>query len=188
MWGRFMFLLLLLVACSVGPGFFLARKLPWSPPEKLCAALGLSLLALYLSSFVIYALHLPQSAYFGVSALCLALLALSFRDLTGLLGHRRVRRQIAAFGFLFLWALGLLSLVRHYSGGAWLVGLATPIEASLVLVFALLLHHMVRQAMAGSGVPRSAAKAAAGRSHRGATAADARRPRRSARENPRRRP
>ncbi|TMA91572.1 MAG: hypothetical protein E6J77_06195, partial [Deltaproteobacteria bacterium] len=119
MWGRFMFLLLLLVACSVGPGFFLVRKLPWSPPEKLCAALGLSLLVLYLSSFVIFALHLPQSAYFGVSALCLALLALSFRDLTGLFGHRRVRRQIAAFAFLFLWAIGLLSLVRHYSGGLW---------------------------------------------------------------------
>ncbi len=95
MWGRFIFLLLLLGVCSVGPGFFLARKLPWSPAEKLCAALGLSLL-----------------------------------------------------------------------------------EASLVLVFALLLHHMVRQAMAGSGVPRSAAKAAAGSSHGGATAADARRPRR----------
>jgi len=119
MWGRFIFLLLLLAVCSVGPGFFLARKLPWSPPEKLCAALGLSLLVLYLSSFVIFALHLPQSAYFGVSALCLALLALSFRDLTGLFGHRRVRRQIAAFAFLFLWAIGLLSLVRHYSGGLW---------------------------------------------------------------------
>ena len=51
MWGRFMFLLLLLGVCSVGPGFFLARKLPWSPAEKLCAALGLSLLVLYLSSF-----------------------------------------------------------------------------------------------------------------------------------------
>src|SRR5207245_11149248 len=72
--------------------------------------------------------------------------------------------------------------------GDHFVGLATPFQASLVLVFALLLHHMVRQAMAGRVVPRSAARAATGSSHRGATAADTRRPRRSARENPRRRP
>jgi len=70
--------------------------------------------------------------------------------------------------------------------GDHFVGLATPIQASLVLVLALLLHRMVRQAMAGTGVPRSVAKAAAGSSHRGATAAGTHRPRRSARENPRR--
>jgi len=119
MWGRFIFLLLLLAVCSVGPGFFLARKLPWSPAEKLCAALGLSLLVLYLSSFVIFALRLPLYFHFAVSAGCVALLALSFRDLTHLFAHRRVRRQLAAFALLFLWAVALLSLVRHYSGGIW---------------------------------------------------------------------
>ena len=117
MWGRFILLLLLLSTCSVGPGVFLVRKLPWSPPEKLCAALGLSLPILYVSSFAIFALHLPQSSYFVVSVLCLCLLGLAFRDVIRLLGHPRVRRQLAAFVFLLLWAVSLLSLVRHYSGG-----------------------------------------------------------------------
>src|SRR5256885_16596694 len=98
MWGRFIFLLLLLAVCSMGPGFFLARKLPWSPAEKLCAALGLSLLVLYLSSFVIFALHLPQSAYFGVSALSLALLALSFRVRPGRSCHLGVRPPFRRLG------------------------------------------------------------------------------------------
>jgi len=119
MWGRFILLLLLLSTCSVGPGVFLVRKLPWSPPEKLCAALGLSLPILYVSSFAIFALHLPQSSYFVVSVLCLCLLGLAFRDVIRLLGHPRVRRQLAAFVFLLLWAVSLLSLVRHYSGGVW---------------------------------------------------------------------
>jgi len=85
----------------------------------MCAALGLSLVILYVSSFAIFALDLPPSAYFVVSAVCLCLLGASFRDVTRLVEHRRVRRQLAAFVFLFLWAVGLLSLVRHYSGGVW---------------------------------------------------------------------
>jgi hypothetical protein len=117
--GRFLVLLLLLPICSVGPGIFFVRKLPWSPPEKLCAAFGLSLAILYVSSFVIFALDLPPSTYFVVSAVCLCLLGSSFRDVLRLVEHRRVRRQLAAFAFLFLWGVALLSLVRHYSGGVW---------------------------------------------------------------------
>ena len=39
-------LLLLLPVCSFAPGFFFVRKLQWSPLEKLCGSLGLSLILL----------------------------------------------------------------------------------------------------------------------------------------------
>jgi len=68
---------------SVGPGFFLARKL-LGPSGEARAALGLSLLGLYLSSFVIFALHALRLRILGVTPRsALPLLACHFRDLTG---------------------------------------------------------------------------------------------------------
>jgi hypothetical protein len=94
-------------------------------------------------------------------------------------------RQIAAFGFLFLWAIGLLSLVRHYSGGAWAGDWIEHYERTLffldhrpkdtVSIGAYLLparpplmNLVAAHCLAQVGrqyVPRSAAKAAAGSSH-----------------------
>jgi len=47
-------LLILLGVCTLCPGFFFIRKLRWSPLEKLCGAIGLSLVSIYLASFGIY--------------------------------------------------------------------------------------------------------------------------------------
>src|SRR5205814_7847831 len=49
-----------------GRDSFSLASSPGARRRKLCTALGLSLLVLYLSSFVIFVLHLSQSAYFGV--------------------------------------------------------------------------------------------------------------------------
>jgi hypothetical protein len=116
---RFDVLLALLVLSSFAPGFFFVRRLPWSPPEKLSAAVGLSLLLVYLAAFAIYVFALPPSAHLLVPALAAASLAATWRDLLRLLRHPTVRRWLGAFGFLLAWALALLALVRHYSGGLW---------------------------------------------------------------------
>ena len=46
--------LALLLVCAFTPGFFFVRRLPWSPMEKLCGSIGLSLLLLYLVSWEYY--------------------------------------------------------------------------------------------------------------------------------------
>src|SRR5262245_16965338 len=112
-------LLVLLPVCSVGPGLFVVRRLRWSPAEKLCGAVGLSLVILYGTSFLIYALELPRFAFFVVTTGCLGLAALCVPDLRRLGRNHAVRRMCLAFGFLFAWGLLLLALVRHYSGGGW---------------------------------------------------------------------
>ncbi|HXG11233.1 MAG TPA: DUF952 domain-containing protein, partial [Gemmataceae bacterium] len=117
--ARFLVLLLLLLVCSLGPGLVIVRRLRWGPAEKFAASLALSFVILYGTSFLIYGLGLPHYSYFAVTAGCLVLLALSFRDLLGLLRHHVVCRQIKAFAVLFVWGLLLMGLVRHFSGGLW---------------------------------------------------------------------
>jgi hypothetical protein len=116
---RILLLLVVLVPCSLGPGFFFIRKFRWSPLEKLCGSVGLSLVLIYLAAFGIYVLKLPIWTYWVVSGLCCLLGLLSARDLSRMLSARQVRRPLAGFGFLLLWTLLLLGLVRHYSGGGW---------------------------------------------------------------------
>ena len=41
--------LLSLIVCAFAPGFFLVRRLRWSPLEKLCGAVGLSLILVWLA-------------------------------------------------------------------------------------------------------------------------------------------
>ena len=51
---------LLLVLCSFFPGFLLVRRLRWSPLEKLNASIALSLILVYLATFVLYAVNAPR--------------------------------------------------------------------------------------------------------------------------------
>ena len=39
----------LLLVCSLAPGFYCVRRLPWSPLEKLSGGIALSLVLLYLA-------------------------------------------------------------------------------------------------------------------------------------------
>jgi len=115
-------MLAILAVCSLCPGVFFIRKLRWSPLEKLCGAIGLSLVIIYLiylASFGIYVLKLPAWSHWVVSGVCCLLGLLGLRDLFRMLSARQVRRPLAGFAFLLLWTLLLLGLVRHYSGGGW---------------------------------------------------------------------
>jgi hypothetical protein len=116
---RFAALICLLVLSSAGPGLFLARYLRWKPAETWCASVGLSLILVYLASFLIYACNLPYGLHWVITAACAGLTAASGSDLARLWRNRFVRRQWLCFLFLFVWGLLLLGLVRHYSGGNW---------------------------------------------------------------------
>jgi len=74
-------MLAILAVCSLCPGVFFIRKLRWSPLEKLCGAIGLSLVIIYLASFGIYVLKLPAWSHWVVSGVCCLLGLLGLRDL-----------------------------------------------------------------------------------------------------------
>jgi len=117
--AQFGFLLVVLIVCSFAPGFFFVRKLRWSPLEKLCAAVGLSLLLIYLAAFGIYLLGVSFQNCWLVTGLCAVMGLLSIRDVAKMLKHRQVRRVLIGLVFLLVWTILLLGLIRGYGGGGW---------------------------------------------------------------------
>jgi hypothetical protein len=113
----------LLAVCCFTPGFYFVRRLRWSPLEKLCGSVGLSLILLYLAAWAIYCARPPggAAAYFVATAICAALGIAARRDIRRLGRDPRVRRVVAGYAFLLLWTLPILAMIRVYSGGAWCV-------------------------------------------------------------------
>lgn len=116
---RLGFLVVVLVVCSLAPGFFFVRKLRWGPLEKLCGAVALSLIIIYLASLVIYLLNLPVWVHWCVTGLSVLAGAVCMGDLARMLRARQVRRPLIAFALLVIWSVLALGLVRNYSGGGW---------------------------------------------------------------------
>jgi len=112
-------LLVLLCLNAVVPGFVLVRKLRWRPIETLCAAVGASLVVLYLATFALYLSGAPMSLC-GVGTAGSVLAAAAFRDdLRRLLAGRAVRSVVVGFALLLAWGLCFVGLVRHFGGGGW---------------------------------------------------------------------
>lgn len=113
----FLGLLSLLLVSTVGPGFVVIRRFGWAPLETLCGSVSLSLVLLYLASFLIFGLHLPATSYFAVTAVCVLLSSISAPGLLLLFREREVHRASAGFAILFFQGLVACSLIRHFSGG-----------------------------------------------------------------------
>ena len=116
---RIVFLLVLLCVCSVGPGFYFLRRFRWSPLEKFCGSIGLSLVLLYLTVHLANLLNIGRWMHFVVSLACLASVVAARRDLMGMFRAPAVRAALKWFVFLWVWTLAMLMLIRHYSGGGW---------------------------------------------------------------------
>ncbi|HYW46748.1 MAG TPA: hypothetical protein VE959_28030 [Bryobacteraceae bacterium] len=131
-------LLVLLVICCFSPGFLVVRRLRWSPLEKLCGAIGLSLILIYLASAALYWLNLPGPwSFWAVSLVCLAAGVVARRDAVRLAKSAEPRRAIAGFACLLIWTLALLAMIRNYSGGGWACDWQEHFQRTLFF-----LHHM----------------------------------------------
>ncbi len=119
MFGFLFIVLVALLTSSAGSGLFFVRKLKLTPPETLCAAIGAAYVFIYLTSAIIYALHLPHFCYLVVSIICGLLTIICRRQWQALWKQPQTRWAIGSFGVLFLWTLVLLSMVRNYSGAYW---------------------------------------------------------------------
>jgi hypothetical protein len=111
--------LLVLTISSFAPGFFIIRRLRWSPLEKLNGSVALSLTLVYCASFFLYAIHAERRWQWLISSACLLLAIVTFRDARRLFAAPQVRRAVAAFAFLLVWCLAFLALIRHFAGGGW---------------------------------------------------------------------
>jgi hypothetical protein len=111
----------LLPICCFVPGFFFVRRFHWSPLEKLCGSIALSLILLYLVTFIIYnfASEIQTALFVAFSLLCLTLGLFAWTDIRRLAATFRVRHVLAGFGFLSVWTFLLLAMIRNYSGARW---------------------------------------------------------------------
>jgi hypothetical protein len=119
--GLLALLLALLPVCSFAPGFFFVRRLRWTPLEKLCGSIGLSLILLYLAAWSIYCFG-PQDQrvpYAIVASAAVVLGAAAWRDAWNLFRSFRIRQALLGFGFLLVLVLTMLAMIRVYSGAGW---------------------------------------------------------------------
>lgn len=114
----FLLLPLLLWACLVGPGLCVTSRLRWRAEERLCAAIGLSVVVVYVAAFAVYAFDLSRTWHVAVSAACGLLSLLSLPAQVRLFRAPAVRHACASYVCLLVWTILLLCLVRNYSGGA----------------------------------------------------------------------
>ncbi|HLH20795.1 MAG TPA: hypothetical protein VKX45_26455 [Bryobacteraceae bacterium] len=143
MWfGQFALLLALLVLCCSAPGFFFLRRLRWTPLEKLCGSVGLSLILLYLAAWAIYCFgpRDERAADWIVAAAALLLGVASARDLQRLVRGRRIRQALAGQGFLIVWTLAMLFMIRLYSGAGWSADWFEHFQRSLFFLQRLPVH------------------------------------------------
>lgn len=113
--------LALVAMCSFTPGFFWVRRLPWTPLEKLCGSIGLSLALIYLGAWGIYCFG-PRDERLALRVMAAAALpagAAAWRDIARLVRCPHVRRALAGYGFLLAFTLAMLSMIRVYSGAGW---------------------------------------------------------------------
>ena len=118
---QLLLLLLLLVVCSFVPGFVFIRRLKWTPLEKLCGSIALSLSLIYLVAWGIFCFGPPDQRIAFDLIVLIALVAgwLVRHDLQLILGTFRCRQAILGYGFLLLLTFLMLGMIRVYSGGGW---------------------------------------------------------------------
>ena len=113
----FLTLLLLLVSCFA-PGFLAVRRLRWSGMEKLCGAVALSLVMLWLAEWGIYIAAWP-AGHSVLAGVCVLAALVGARDAWRLFAGARVSRALAGFGLLLVWTLVVSAVIRNYSGAIW---------------------------------------------------------------------
>jgi len=119
--GYLCVLIPLLAVCCFFPGFLLVRRLRWTPLEKLCGAVGLSVLLLYLAAWATYCFgpHDQRPVYRAIAAAAVLCGIFCWRDILRLFRTFRGRQTGLAFAALLVYTLALLSMIRVYSGAGW---------------------------------------------------------------------
>jgi hypothetical protein len=125
--------LLLLLICSFFPGYFFLRRLRWTPLEKLCGSVGLSMIVLYVAVWAVYCFGPANQrpAYWAIAGICGLFAILSARGAVSFFRSFRVRQTLLGLAFLLVWTFVMLGMIRVYSGAGWAVDWAEHFQRSL---------------------------------------------------------
>lgn len=113
----------LLIFCGVtlGLAWPLVTRLALDPAEKLTTSVALSLLGLFLFSWMVYVETLPLTWLWLPPALAVGGLIIGWRPLAALGQDPDARSLMVAQLIITSWSVGCLALVRSYSGGIFWV-------------------------------------------------------------------
>src|SRR4051794_34547826 len=95
----------LCIVCSFFPGFYFVSRLRWTPLEKLCGAVGLSLILIYLAAWTVYCFG-PQNqrpAFWAIAGIAAVLAIVTARDALRFIRSFRIVETLRAFAFLLAW-------------------------------------------------------------------------------------
>lgn len=121
LWAQIAVCLASLGVCSFAPGYLAVRRLPWRPLEKICGAVALSLILLYLVAFGAFAFApgAEPIIFRGYAVLAAALFAFEWREIRRLAKAFGARQALGGFAFLLLWSVPALAMIRNFSGAGW---------------------------------------------------------------------
>ncbi len=117
--SHFLALICIFLISFISPGYYIASKLRLNPLETFCTSIAFSFLIIYLGSFAVYCLHLPPFSLYFMTGLFLFATLGRLKELRKMMFHPEVKKPVLFFLSLFIWCLGLLAMVRHYSGALW---------------------------------------------------------------------
>lgn len=104
---------------ALGLAWPIAARLALDPAEKLCAAVLLSLLGVYLFAFGTFAAGLPPAVHWALPLLAVAGLFFRRDELVATLRDPDVKNLLLGQGLVAAWCVGWLFFIASYSGGGW---------------------------------------------------------------------
>ncbi len=116
----FLVLFAALPICSIGTGLLVVRRLRWSRAEKLAAAVGASLVILYLVTFALFEAGAPaRPSAWALFVLSLTAAIWARSELARFSACRSTRRILLGFATIFAAVLLFSASIRTFSGGGW---------------------------------------------------------------------
>ena len=113
------YLVVVIFSSSFVPGFLFVRKRDYSDPFKLFLSISLSLMVIFLLSFLLYMAHAPHAIYKLSSFFIMCLAVFNSKEIILFLNKPVIKRILSLYFILFFWTGILLLLTKHYSGGMW---------------------------------------------------------------------
>ena len=107
------------VALLGGLGLPLTASLPLEADERINLGAVAGCLVVYLAAWTVYWCNLPADVFWVLPAAAGVTCVLCRRPLRALVRDAAAQQMLVLWLILTAWCLGLLALIRSYSGGEW---------------------------------------------------------------------
>lgn len=117
--GKLLYLCILFPVNLFIPGFLLTRKNRQPQELRFILSISLSLLVLFIVSFLFYLLRVNSSGFILFSTLCFFAIFPFRKELRTLLCSPPVKSMLLHYGIFLVWILLISMTIHNYSGGRW---------------------------------------------------------------------